>query len=319
MFYRMKSLLSVCAASLMVALPAAAQTSRSAVAHTERMAAVAPVKSPVQMLLEAGRARVRSNTAAAATLNYPYGLTVDVAGNLYAANLFAGVNIYNAKLQYQGAITAGVAIPAAVGVNFEGNIFVANNQSGTITVYNPARQQIATITDPNLNYPDGLYIDPDDTIWVLDGQGAVHAYLDNYAPLPTTQTGGTAIGPWGSNVTVWGISNGAGGYIEDFGNRDEMVRNNPAFPSYFPSGSPLAGGETQDAVGQQYVTDYAHNQVQIWSTSSQFMTGVINTSSWPAGIAVDSVRNRIYVALPAVNEIVVYSRLAPYKQLAVIH
>jgi hypothetical protein len=318
MFYRAKSLFSACAAALLAATPALAQPARSLLLHAETAGVARPV-SPVQKLMEGGWAKAQAAAAPKATLSYPYGLTVDAAGNLYAANLFAGVTVYNLKLQYEGAITAGVAIPVAVGVNFEGNIFVANNSTGTITVYNPAWQQIGTITDPNLAAPTNLYIDPDDTIWVLDGQGTVHTYLSNYTPLPTTQTGGTALGPWGSSITVWGIANGSGGYTEDLGNRDLMVRNNPYFPSFFPTGSPLAGGETQDFYGQQYVTDFAHNQVQIWSSNGAYMVGLVNTPSAPAGVAVDTIHNRIYVALPYLSEIVVYSRTAPYKQLTIIH
>jgi DNA-binding beta-propeller fold protein YncE len=201
---RVKLLLSGCAVALALAAPAIAQTSRGLAPHAQSDLAAARPDSPVEHLLQAGRARIQP-AAVKTTLNYPYGLTVDNAGNLYAANLFGGVTICNAKLQYQGAITTGTDFPAAVGVNFEGNIFVANNESGAITIYNPAWQQIGTITDPNLTSPTNLYIDPDDTIWVLDGQGIVHAYLANYTPLPTTETGGTALGPWGSNMTVWGI------------------------------------------------------------------------------------------------------------------
>jgi DNA-binding beta-propeller fold protein YncE len=98
-----------------------------------------------------------------------------------------------------------------------------------------------------------------------------------------------------------------------------MLRNNPYFPDYFPSGSPLAGGETEDATGQQYVTDFAHNQVQIWSSTGAFMTGLMNTPAAPAGVAVDTATNHIFVALPELNQVVVYSRLSPFKQLAVIH
>jgi DNA-binding beta-propeller fold protein YncE len=154
---------------------------------------------------------------------------------------------------------------------------------------------------------------------VLDNDGTVHTYLNDFTPLPTTQTGGTALGPWGSNMTVWGIASGNGGYIEDTGNRGQMIRNNPNFPYYFPSGSPLAGGETQDLFGQQYVTDFANNQVQIWSTDGTFQVGLINTPSAPIGVAVDTLRNRIYVALPELSEIIVYSRVAPFRQLTIIH
>ncbi len=82
------------------------------------------------------------------------------------------------------------------------------------------------------------HVDADNTIWVLDNGGVVHCYFASGAPISSVHSGASAIGPWGSNVTVWGIANASGGYEETFQNLGEAVRTGVALPYAFPNGSP---------------------------------------------------------------------------------
>jgi DNA-binding beta-propeller fold protein YncE len=77
-------------------------------------------------------------------------------------------------------------------------------------------------------------------------------------------------------------------------------------------------GVAQDAFGQQYVTDTANNAVDILSSDGLNFIGSFSTSSAPYGIAVDSINQRIYVALGSVNQVAVYSLKAPYKLVGTI-
>jgi hypothetical protein len=274
----------------------------------------------VTMLRRQGAAAGRAAVAKApvATLDYPYAITVDSQSNIYVTNLFAGVTIYNSKYQKTAEITSGLSFPAGIGVSFEGNIYVANNGANNVTVYNPQLAQIGTITDSTLASPGSMFIDSDDTAWVLDGKGRLHAYLSDGTVVSSTQTGGTTVGPWGPNVTVWGITYPNGGYIEALEDRAVGVHDGLSLGTFIGD-SPYAGGETQDQYGQQYVSDFTNDVIDILSTDALEFIAEIPTPGNPVGVAVDDNLHRLYVAVTTLDEVYVYSTKAPYKLLHVIH
>jgi len=304
-----------------VAAPAPAQTAsepRLATRLSPQFAQSA--RTAVTSLIDSLKAHRPEAAAApkAPKLSYPYGTGVDGNGDIYVTNLSGGVNEYGPGLAYWNTITAGVSYPAAVGVNSTGDIYIANNGANNITIYNPKHAQIGTISDASLQSPTSLYVDPEDTIWVPDGGGNLHSYLYNATALPATHTGGAVVGPWGPNVTVWGIANNAGTYDEVYENRAEADHGGAVLYNIYIGGFPYFSGETQDRFFQQYVA-VSHNQIQIWSADGVSDVGAINTPSAPYGVAVDPVRNRLYVVLTAINQVNVYSTVAPYKLLGQIN
>jgi DNA-binding beta-propeller fold protein YncE len=143
-------------------------------------------------------------------------------------------------------------------------------------------------------------------------------YLDNGTAVGSLATGGTALGSWGPNVTVWGIADGQGGYSEAFQNAGEALHYRPTLGSAFIGGSPEAGGEAEDSLGQQYVSAVKTNQIEIWAANGAYEVAAISTPATTSGVAVDSVPKRLYVALTASNEVLVYSTVASYKLLKTI-
>jgi DNA-binding beta-propeller fold protein YncE len=312
---------SVVPAALLLSLSVLGIGSNHALAQTRQSTTddAHTFTAPAKLMTLPGMGRGEQHEPPTGTLNYPYGLALDSSGNLYAANVFGGVNIYSGTtFKLVNTITAGTDYPAAVGVAFGGNIYVANNGGNNITIYNPSLQQIGTISDPTLVNPSSMYIDAANDVWALDATGTVHLYLDNGATAGSIATGGTAIGPWGPNVTVWGVPDGAGAYSEVYQDLGETLHYGPFFNGAFVGGSPEAGGEAQDSLFQQYVTNNLANKVEIWSTSGTEEIGAFTTPDAPFGIAVDSVHKRIFVSLTTSNEIQVYSTTAPYKLLRTI-
>lgn len=236
-------------------------------------------------------------SGAVATLNQPLGITLDRAGNLYVANLNAGVTIYNPQLQLTGNITAGVGLPVAVGVSVHGDrIYVANQSNNSITIYNPAHNQTGSIYDGTLGTPRSLYVDFADDLYVLDYPGVLHLYLDNGAAAGALQTGGSAVGPSGSAWSVWGAGS-SGNYTIQEENIGEALHYGLSV-TVAAAGAPLAGGVSEDTTGHQYVTDQVNNKVWIEDFAAATIQPAFDTSSVPYGIAVDVQRGRIYVSYP---------------------
>ncbi len=290
-----------------------------------------PEESPLQRAIHAHQqsstedaapefGKVGSELVRPKTLNYPYGITVDRSGNIYVTNLFGGVNIYDpATLLEKGSITSGLSFPAAVGVNYLGNIYIANNGANNVTVYqpDPPHTLLATINDSTLSSPGSLYVDGSDDIWVLDAYGNLHLYLTDLTPAGSTHSGGTAVGPWGPYVTVWGIGDGTR-YDENFQNIGLALHNGPQLPISFLNGSPFTAGETQDQHFNQYVTDLNNKLVQIWNPTGGELIATFPTPSSPYGIAVDDARKRIYVTMTTLNKVYIYSQTSPYQLLGAI-
>ena len=258
--------------------------------------------------------------ASHSTMNTPLGVAVDTAGQIYVANLFGNnVTIYSKNLKLAGTISTGLNYPAAVGIGFGvglgDTIYVANNAGNNITMYNSSLAQTGTITDSTLENPYSMYVDANDDIWVLDASGTTHLYLDNGTPISSVNVGGTAVGPKGSNVAVWGIpyGNGIATYI---GNVGLALHYGIGF-QYAAGPTWQAGAVAEDLTGLSYATDPATNQVVI-SRLGAGESGSFTTPSEPYGIAVDPINQRIYVSQPNLNEVLVYNLKSPYKLLGTI-
>lgn len=255
-------------------------------------------------------------------LDSPVGVAIDAYGRLYVANLNSDVMIYNANSVLIGSIKTAIDGPVAVGIGTLGDIYVANHVGNNITRYTPPPELalLQTLTDGTLTNPVSMYVDADNTIWALDAAGTLHPYLDTGEALPSLNLGGAStVGPWESYVTVWGVPNASGGYDMRFQNRGEAIYFGTSLPGDFANFSPRTGGEAQDNIGQIYLTNVSDNMVQIINSLGGAVIAQFATSSTPGGIAVDTVRKRIYVALPTVNEVAMYSLEAPYTLLKTIH
>jgi len=232
----------------------------------------------------------------------PYGVAVDQAGNIYVANLSGAVNIYNSSHKLINTITNGVSAPVAVCIGYYGTIYVANNGTSQITVYTSKLQLTKTISDPAMQSPLGMYVDGDGNIFVLDGQGTVHMYLDDGTPVGTTSlTGASAVGPIGNGYGVY-VPNDI--YIQNSG---EAIRYG-MFATGFLDGptNATATGATQDPTTSfVYWTDEAQMTLSLASVGGNVTAVGMTTPGF--GIAVDPARKRLFIAEPLINKVGIYN------------
>lgn len=251
------------------------------------------------------------------TLNQPLGLALDKAGNLYVANLNTGITIYDTSHKLIGQFSAGTSVPTAVAVTSFGNILVANGGTRNITVFNPSHAQIATYDDGAIAFPFGMVVDGNDAAYLIDNAGTLHLFLPDGRPGGTLGTGGTAVGPWNSNWAVWGVPV-QGGYNEFVENTGDALHN--GLSEEAEAGfAPMAGGEAEDAQGNQYVTDQANNRIMFYTADGAGYLPAFTTPSAPYGIAIDPIRGRIYVSFPQTDTVGIYALAGSHKLLATIH
>jgi len=140
--------------------------------------------------------------ATSASLYYPSGVAVDVAGNLYIADegnncirkLTATTGVIttvagNGAFGYSGdggaATSASLNYPSGVAVDVAGNLFIADQQNNTIRKVTAATGVITTVagngtpdysgdgsaaTSASLNYPSGVAVDVAGNLFIADQQ-----------------------------------------------------------------------------------------------------------------------------------------------------
>lgn len=250
--------------------------------------------------------------AATKPLNSPQGLALDAKGNLYVANNLGNqILIYSPGYAQMTAktISTGVRSPSAVTIDVLGNIWVANlgsgpSGTGSVTEYSSAGVQNpnGTITD-GVDYPYAIATDGIADIWVENNfnnatvypiYGAIPPAPIKTVPFTYPITGLAAHNMWmafgGNNFTtleeistvlspVIGVAYGTVG--------------SSAYALAYDTAGNLYCGTIQDALT---VTTPAGATKQL-----------IALGYFPFGVAVDSVRARIYVSDGNHNQINVYS------------
>ncbi len=178
---------------------------------------------------------------------HPLGLTFDKDGNLYVADVTPDKHRVvildpagNLKLTFgtQGEGEGQFWYPNGVAVDEQGRIFVADSNNGRMQAFDKDGNYLFKISrgmsSGDLSMPRGIAIDSQDRLLVTDtSRGAVQAYQI------------AASGDSGSEPPVKFIGSFAG---------DAATGNFFLYPN----------GMAIDGQGKIYVTDRAHNRVQIW-------------------------------------------------------
>ena len=250
--------------------------------------------------------------AATHPLNAPQGMAVDSKGNLYVANYGGNqVLVYSPAYAQLTAktISANVSGPSGVAIDPSGNIWVANSTGstaglGSITEYSAVGGQNTTRTITNgINSPYAIATDAIGDVWVQNNFSVVTVYpaFGSSPPSPIKTipftnpvTGIATHGMWAAfggnnNISLQEISPLLTGVLSVYG----------IVP---PAGFSLA----YDTAGNLYSGNLG-DTLTVTTASNNVTTQLVALSYFPYGIAVDSVRGRIYVSDSNGNKIYVYS------------
>lgn len=181
---------------------------------------------------------------------------------------------------------SGLRRPLGIGVDAQGNFYVADNQTNDIAGFRVPYESIGVKTDDNTGHqflaPGAIAVNGG-YVYVATNDGTVHSY--SASDLLASYTG------------TW-----------HFG---KIPYYSPPYPpkevhTYQDSASGGPTGIAFDAQGNVYVAYYYSSDVVKYSASGQKLWTITNGISYPEGIAVDQSGN-VFVANTGTSDITVYS------------
>ena len=251
------------------------------------------------------------STIVSTGLNYPFGVAVDSADNVFVADTFNGaIHKYapdgSGGYTQQGDVANGLSYPGGVAADGAGNVFVADTNNNAIRKYAPngsggyTQQNVVAV---GLNRPGDVAVDSAGNVFVADtNNNAIHKYAPNGSGGYTQQ-----------NVVTVGLNRPYGVAVDSVGNVFVADANNNAIRKYAPDGS---GGYTQqsdvantglslpygvavDSAGNVFVADRNNNAIRKYAPNGSGgytqQSDVANGLASSAGVAVDGAGN-VYIA-----------------------
>ncbi|HZM03685.1 MAG TPA: BACON domain-containing carbohydrate-binding protein [Candidatus Saccharimonadales bacterium] len=233
---------------------------------------------------------VESATTLVSGLAGPFGVAVDGAGNVYAANYFKDTitKWTAANNTVTTLVSSGLNNPEAVAVGSGGNVYIADNSDNAIKEL--ANGNLSTLVFlGSYTYPTSVAVDGAANVYFADG--AIDEWIAATGSVATLVPGGSyvAVDTAGNNVYFT-----SGTSIQDW------TAANNAVTTLVSSGLSGPSGVAVDGAGNLYVADvnsYVEAYtIKKWTLASNSVTTLYTTGlGQPAGPAVDRLGN-VYFA-----------------------
>jgi sugar lactone lactonase YvrE len=248
-------------------------------------------------------------------LQSPNGLAVDAKGNLLVANYAAG-NILVFGPDYKQisnrTITQGISFPISVALDSFGSLWVLNVGTSSVTHYTHGVQDTGDTITNGVSSPHSMTVDGLGDVYVQNGDANITVYAPASASAPASTLAETFV-PTNCTECIGTILASAQALYWTKGNGGDEVRVAPTGQGLVTDnfngssiGLTFASAMGADGAGSVYVGTI-DNSVYLVDPSGKSKLFIANLGFEPFGIAVDSVRKRVYISNQEAGQIVVYS------------
>jgi sugar lactone lactonase YvrE len=229
-------------------------------------------------------------------LNAPMFSAVDAQGNLYVAN--ANTGTVN-KITPAGAVSvfaAGLASPRGLAFDAQGNLYVANVGNNTVSKVTP-QGAVSTFVPPGyLSQPTGLAFDPQGNLYVSNAGSNSVSKVTPQGAVSTLLSGWPLNGPEGLVVDTAG----ANLYVANYYAGVVKVPLAGGSPTYYGSGFYYPFGAALDSQGNLYVAN-SNGTVSKVAPGGSTVTLASGFSS-PVGLSLDG-QGGLYVVNDGANTV----------------
>ncbi len=247
-------------------------------------------------------------TVPASGLQYPVGVALDGAGDIFIADYVAADVVEVTPGGVQTTVpAAGLGSPVGVAVDGAGDVFIADLDLSHVVEVTPSGVQ--TSVGSGLGSPIGVAVDGADNVFIAD-QG-------NTQVVKVTPTGVQTIVPATGLSTIWGVAvDGAGNvFIADGGTNNRVVEVTPnGVQTIVPAtGLNRPYHLAVDAAGDVFIADpqnFRVVEVPAGCISIACQTTVGVGLSYPSGVAVDAAGD-VFIGDQGIGEVFEVNRSQP--------